>query len=663
MLGPLSQVLILLATAVFLVTLVRRLSLPTGLAYLLTGLLLGPHALAVVPDSDTTRLLAELGVAFLLFTLGLEFSLPRMLAMRREVFGLGALQVLATSTAFAALGRLLLGLPWLTAIVLGGAVATSSTAILLQQLTERAELNRTHGRLAFAILLFQDLAFVPFLALGGLLAAGADRFRLGESALTLIGGVLAIVAVLAAGRWLLRPLFHEIAHSRLRELFTLAVLLVVLASAWVSHLAGLSFALGAFLAGMMLAETEYRHQIESVIRPFRDILLGLFFISVGMLLDVRLLGRPSGLGVVVLMLATLVILKAAIAGVVTRPFTDSRFKALRTGIVVAIGGEFGIALCSMLLQAGLVPPASGQPLVVAIVLSMVLSPLILSNNKRVARWLLHEQAPPTTAIEREQSATAEIAQREHVILCGFGRVGQNVARVLEGQGFEYIALDLDPARIRAARQAGDPVMYGDSADEEMLAKAGIATASTLVISFSDPATSLGILRSARRLRAELPVLVRTQDDAQLKELQDAGATDVVPETFEASLMLVSHVLMLLHVPVSRVLRTLGDIRRNRYAVLRNIVRHGHGDEHPLDEPLESREEIKSVVVPPGAWAVGRSLGEVRARGVAVTFTGVRRQGILGREPAADTVLRDGDIVVIYGPPAELERAEAVLLAG
>jgi CPA2 family monovalent cation:H+ antiporter-2 len=662
MLAPLSQVLILLAVSVFLVTLVRRLSLPTSLAYLLVGLLLGPHALAVVPDSGTTRLLAELGVAFLLFTLGLEFSLPRMLAMRREVFGLGALQVLTTTAAFATVGWLL-GLPWLTAVVLGGAVAMSSTAILLQQLTERAELNRTHGRLAFAMLLFQDLAFVPFLALGSLLAAGADRYSLGESALTVIGGALAIVAVLAAGRWLLRPLFHEIAHSRLRELFTLAVLLVVLASAWVSHLAGLSFALGAFLAGMMLAETEYRHQIEAVIRPFRDILLGLFFIAVGMLLDVRLLARPGGLGVVLLMLLTLVTLKAAIASVVTRPFTNSRFKALRTGIVMAIGGEFGIALCTMLLQAGLVPPATGQPLVVAIVLSMVLSPLILSNNKRVARWLLREQAPTATASEREQSATREIAQREHVILCGFGRVGQNVARVLEAQGFEYIALDLDPARIRAARQAGDPVMYGDSADEEMLAKAGIAAATALVISFSDPKTSIGILHSVRRVRAELPVLVRTQDDARLKELQDAGATDVVPETFEASLMLVSHVLMLLHVPVARVARALGDIRNSRYAVLRNIVRHGHGDERPLDEPLEPREEIKSIVVPPGAWAVGRSLGEVRSRGVAVTFTGVRRQGILGREPAPDTVLRDGDIVVIYGQPEELERAEAVLLAG
>jgi monovalent cation:H+ antiporter-2, CPA2 family len=659
MFTPLSQALILLAGSVFLVTLVRRLALPTSMAYLLVGLVLGPHALGVVSDSGTTRLLAELGVAFLLFTLGLEFSLPRMLAMRGEVFGLGALQVGVTAAAFASLGRLL-GIPWPTAVVLGGAVAMSSTAILLQQLSERAELNRTHGRLAFAMLLFQDLAFVPFFALGALLAAGENHFPLAEGVARLIGGVLALVAVLAAGRWLLRPLFHEIAHSRLRELFTLAVLLVVLSSAWVSHLAGLSFALGAFLSGMMLAETEYRHQIEAAIRPFRDILLGLFFISVGMLLNVRLLGALSGLGMVLAMLVTLVILKTVLAALVTRPFTNSRFKALRTGIVVAIGGEFGVALCSVLLQAGLVPERYGEPLVVAIVLSMVLSPLILNNNKRVARFLLREHAPAPTASEREEAATGEIARREHVILCGFGRVGQNVARVLESQGFEYIALDLDLARIRAARQAGDPVLFGDSADEDMLVRAGIESASALVISFSDPATSLGILHSVRRLRPQLPVLVRTADDARIKELQAAGATDVVPETFEASLMLVSHVLMLLHVPVSRVLRTLGEIRNSRYAVLRNIVHRGDVVDE-TDEQLA--EELKSVVVPPGAWAVGRSLREVRSRGVEVTFTGVRRQGILGREPSPETILRDGDIVVIYGQPDELERAEAVLLAG
>ncbi len=660
MFTPLAQCLILLAGSVLLVTVARRLALPSSMAYLLVGLALGPYALGVVSDSGAVRLLAELGVAFLLFTLGLEFSLPRMLAMRREVFGLGAAQVITTAGVFSVLAHLT-GIGWLVAIVVGGAIAMSSTAILLQQLTERAELNRTHGRLAFAMLLFQDLAFVPFLALASALIAGEDPLRQGPSLLPVLGGVLAIIAVLAAGRWLLRPLFHVIAHSRLRELFTLTVLLVVLASAWVSHSAGLSFALGAFLAGMMLAETEYRHQIDAVIRPFRDLLLGLFFISVGMLLDLHLLGGLRQLAIVLLTLTTLVVLKATLAALVTRPFTNSRFKALRTGIVVAIGGEFGVALCTILLQAGLLPQRVGGPLLIAMVLSMLLSPLILNNNKRVARFLLSEQAPVRTASEREEAATHEIAEREHVILCGFGRVGQNVARVLESQGFEYIALDLDPARIRAARQLGDPVIYGDSADEELLSRAGIAAASAVVISFSDPATSISILRSVRQIRPEVPVLVRTQDDARIEELRAAGATDVVPETFEASLMLVSHVLMLLHVPVSRVVRTLGDIRNNRYTVLRNIVRRG--DARPVDETSEHREEIKSVVLPPGAWSIGRTLAEVRSHDVAVSFTGVRRHGILGREPAGDTVLRDGDIVVIYGQPEYLERGEAVLLAG
>jgi monovalent cation:H+ antiporter-2, CPA2 family len=658
MTDPLSQVLILLAAAVFAVTLVRRMGLPATMAYLAVGLALGPHSFGVVSDSQTTRLLGELGVAFLLFTLGLEFSLPRMVAMRREVFGLGAAQVVSTATVFALIAWSL-GLQWLTAIVVGGAIAMSSTALLLQQLTERAELNRTHGRLAFSMLLFQDLAFVPLLALASGLAARQGHFELRETALAVVGGVLSVVVVLAAGRWLLRPLFHEIAHSRLRELFTLAVLLVVLASAWASNVAGLSLALGAFLSGMMLAETEYRYQIESVIRPFRDILLGMFFISVGMLLDIHLL--IAGIALISTMLIGIVVLKATVAALVTRPFTTTRFKALRTGIVISIGGEFGVALCTIGLQSGVIPSALGEPLLVAIVLSMVLSPIILNNNKRVARFLLNEHGPPVTAIQREDAATNEIAQREHVVLCGFGRVGQNIGRVLESQGFEYIAIDLDPARIRAARQAGDPVMYGDSSDEELLAKAGLDKASAVVISFSDPATSLGILHSIRRIRPQLPVLVRTQDDARIKELQDAGATDVVPETFEASLMLVSHVLMLLHVPVTRVVRVIGEIRTNRYSVLRNIV--PRGDARPFDEALDHHEELRSVVIPPGAWAVGRTLEDVRGRGTEVTFTGVRRQGILGREPAGSTVLRDGDIVVIYGEPENLARAESVLLAG
>src|ERR1700742_2411942 len=333
---PLAQVLILLAAAVFAVTVVRRMGLPATLAYLAVGLALGPHSFGVVSESQTTSLLGELGVAFLLFTLGLEFSFPRMIAMRREVFGLGSAQVAATTAVFGLIGWFL-GLHWLTAIVVGGAIAMSSTAILLQTLTETAELNRTHGRLAFSMLLFQDLAFVPLLALASGLGAGHGHFDLRGSALAVVGAAFSVVIVLAAGRWLLRPLFHEIAHSRLRELFTLTVLFVVLASAWISNISGLSLALGAFLSGMMLAETEYRHQIESAIRPFRDILLGLFFISVGMLLDVHTVWRQFLL--ISALLAGFLLLKVVITALVTRLFAPT-FKAVRTAVVMSIGGEF-----------------------------------------------------------------------------------------------------------------------------------------------------------------------------------------------------------------------------------------------------------------------------------------------------------------------------------
>ncbi|HSY08646.1 MAG TPA: cation:proton antiporter [Steroidobacteraceae bacterium] len=656
---PLTQVLILLAAALLVVTIARRLGLPTILGYLIVGMGLGPHALSIVSQSQTTGLLAELGIVFLLFTLGLEFSFPRMLAMRGEVFGLGTVQVTLTVAVVALIARLW-GVPWLIAALVGGAIAMSSTAIILHELTDRAELNRTHGRLAFSMLLFQDLAFVPLFALASALARGsAVDFSVQGTALFLSGGALAVMVVLAAGRWLLRPLFHVIAHSRLRELFTLAVLFVVLAAAWTSYRAGLSLALGAFLAGMMVAETEYRHQIEVVIRPFRDILLGLFFISVGMLLDVRLL--IDEFATISLMLLGLVVIKGAIAALATRLFVGSAFKAIRTGVVMSIGGEFGIALFTVTLRGNLLAPQWGEPLLVAIVLSMVLSPLILSNNKRIARALLREQGPPATAIEREAAATREIAARDHVILCGFGRVGQNVARVLESQGFEFIALDLDPARIRAARQTGDPVIFGDSADEEMLGEAGLQNASAVVVSFSAPPIAIGIVRSIRRVRQDVPILVRTADDTGVMELRAAGATEVVPETFEASLMLVSQVLMLLRVPVARVVRTVGEIRNSRYALLRTIV--SRDGEQPIDDTNEYEEEVKSVVLPPQAWAIGRTIDEARARGAQVAFTGIRRHGILGREPDGLARLRDGDIVVIYGPPEALEHAEAILLAG
>ncbi|MBS0393384.1 MAG: cation:proton antiporter [Proteobacteria bacterium] len=651
----LGTVLVLLAAVVAVVAAMRRLRLPPLLGYLAVGMALGPHAFGVVQDSDTTTLMADLGVVFLLFTLGLEFSLPRMIAMRGEVFGLGALQVGLTTLAAGALA-VAAGAAPLVATVIGGAVAMSSTAIVVQQLTDQAEINRTHGRLAFSILLFQDLVFVLFLALATALVGGGE-FAPRAAGLALGKAAVALLVVLAAGRFLARPLFFEIARHRSPELFTLAVLLVALSSAWVTHAVGLSLALGAFLAGMLLAETEYRHQVEAVIRPFRDVLLGLFFITIGMLLDLRLLGHAFLL--VSTLVAGLFVLKAALATLVARRYAGSWFKALRTGLVMGAGGEFGFALLALLVEQR-TEEAVTQPLLAAVALSMLLSPFAIRHNKRLARLVLRERGPAPSALAREAAADAALARREHVILCGYGRVGQNIGRLLERHGHEYIAIDLDPARVRTARHAGDPVVYGDSADEGVLASVGLAAASVVVVTFADTAIALGIVRVVRRLRPAVPVLVRTADDSALEDLQRAGATEVVPETFEAALMLASHVLLFLDTPMSRIVRMIGEVRGERYGALRSVFRLPEAE---LPEAGAAREELRAVVLPPGAWAVGHTLAEARGRGAEVSFAAVRREGIVGRDPAPSTVLREGDVVVVFGLPEALEHAEAVLLAG
>jgi monovalent cation:H+ antiporter-2, CPA2 family len=653
---PLLQILILLTASVCVVAGVRKLKLPAILGYLVVGMLLGPHALALADDNDITRLLADFGVVFLVFTLGLEFSLPRLVAMRWEVLGVGGAQVVLT-TAIVATGAItLFDIAPAIAIVVGGAVAMSSTAIIISQLTEQSENNRTHGRLAVAICLFQDLSFPLLLALLSAVAGGGAA---GHIVAAIGSAAFALLLVLAAGRWLLRPLFLVIAGVRSPELFSLAVLLAVLASAWATHAAGLSLALGAFLAGMMLAETEFRHQIEASIRPFRAVLLGLFFITVGMLLDVRILLRT--LPLVTAILAGMLLLKSAIVAVVAEPATKSWFKSLRTGVVVAQGGEFGFALLTLLLRRELLNATLVQPLLAATVLSMVLSPVLIRHNRRITRAVLRESGPPHSDAMREAQIALAVAERDHVVICGFGRVGQNIARVLEQTGFEYLALDLDPYRIRVGRQAGDPVIYGDAGQTEVLQNVGLAHASCVVITFASPEVALRILRSVRELRVDVPILVRTQDDTKLEELQRAGATEVVPETFEASLMLLSHLLLLLKLPVSRVIRTVNDIRSHRYGMLRQYFRAA-GAEF-LDDSHAFREELHSVILPPHAWAVGRSIAELANRGSQAAVSAVRRDGIVGREPSLDTVFKEGDVVVVCGTPEAVEHAETLLLMG
>jgi K+:H+ antiporter len=654
----LSQILILLAGSVLVLSMVRRFSLPPILGYLLVGMLLGPHALGLASDDESVAMLAEFGVVFLVFTLGLEFSLARMIAMKSEVLGIGGLQMVLVSAATGGCAWAF-GLEPVAAIVVGGALAMSSTAIIVRQLGEELEINRTHSRLAVGILLFQDLAFAPLLALATSIGE-ADQVVGPAWFLNMAGrAVAALVVVLMLGRWVLRPLFHEIARHRSSETFTLTVLFVVLGGAWATHALGLSMALGAFLAGMLLAETEFRYQTEAVIKPFQDILLGLFFVSVGMLLNLRLL--LAQLPLILALLVGLLLLKTAIVTLIVRRFIPNSRKALRTAIVVAMGGEFGFALLTLLLKGRMVDEAIVQPLLTAVALSMLVGPLLVRYNGRIADFILRRQpAEPSEAV-LETVATRQLAERDHVIICGFGRVGQNLARVLEQRGLEYIAIDQDPFRVRDARQAGDPVVYGDAAETEVLRSLGIDRASVLVISFDSPDTALRIVRRIRRLRADLPVLVRTEDDAKLDVLQAAGATEVIPATFETSLSLVAHVLLCLKVPAQEVLEVTEDIRHDRYAILRSVFRK-HGARH-LDEDHPLRQQLRTVILPPGARAVGRSIRELKLDQGEVRINGLRRDGIVGRNPDPDTKLREGDVVILWGTPERLEQEESRLLMG
>ncbi|KPL28870.1 MAG: potassium transporter [Acidithiobacillales bacterium SM1_46] len=649
--------LILLGVAVVLVVLFRYLHLPQILAYLVAGVVVGPFGLGWVPDSATTRYLAEFGLVFLMFTLGLEFSLSRLMAMKVTVFGLGGAQVLFTAVGFGTIAWWL-GVAPEGSIVIGGMLALSSTAIVMKLLVDQLEQSSRHGRYAFGVLLFQDLVVVPFLilipALGG---AGTESLWL-----TLGWALLKSVAVLAAifviGRWLLRPLFHEVAAGRSRELFMFTVLLLTLASAWATEQAGLSLALGAFLAGMMVGETEYRHQVEGDILPFRDILLGLFFVTVGMLLDMNVLERlwPVVLAGVI----ALLLVKTLIVLAVGRIFRLETGVALRTGLVLSQGGEFGFALLLQAQQFQLLAGDVAQIVLAVVVLSMLLAPLVIRYNGFVAKRLVPSYTRARQSDLEVIRAEAEASQG-HVIVCGFGRSGQNLGWMLEQDGIPYIALDLDPLRVRDARDAGKPVVYGDADRRDVLEAAGLARARALVVSFENVPSALRILEITRHLRPDMPVIVRTRDDADLERLNAAGATEVVPESLEGSLMMGSHLLLLLGVPVSRIVGHVRDVRRDRYRMLRGFF---HGEDL-FEESTDTayRTRLHSVTLPQGARAVGRQLAELSLDALGVAVSAVRRGGIRGPDPGPETRLVAGDVVVLLGTPEALEAAEKILLEG
>lgn len=565
----LATILIVLISALAVTVIFRMIRLPVILGYIAVGALLGPHAFGLVTDVENINKIAEFGVAFLLFTIGLEFSITKLITLRYPVFILGGLQVIISMIITCVIGYFA-GMGLFSSIVVGGVVAMSSTAVVVKQLMEQLQHHTTYGSNAIGILLFQDLAVVPIIILISNLSGEITGTLLFTLSWALINGIIAIFVILVIGRWLLRPVFHLISSTRTIELFTLMVLLVALSAAWLTHYLGLSLALGAFMAGIMLGETEFQHQIEVEIRPFRDVLLGLFFISIGMLLDVST--WPQTWIWISLLLMALIIGKTLLITLLSRISGYNNEVSFRTGIILAQGGEFGFAILTLALTHQLLPPDYGQVVLSALLISLILAPLIIRFNKNIAEFFL----PTTTKISEEKThkkiedITRELEQ--HIIICGFGRVGQNIARVFNKLNITYIGLDLDAKLVQSCRQANVQVIYGDATHPEILKAARLDRAKAILISFDDVYASLKTLDHIRSMNADVPVLVRCKDKYELELLEGKGATMVITETFEESLCVIVNLLKIIEQLSEHEINALiDDIRSTDYALLREVL--------------------------------------------------------------------------------------------
>jgi CPA2 family monovalent cation:H+ antiporter-2 len=653
MTSPLELTLVLLAAAVVGVVVFRSLNLPPILGYLVVGILIGPHAFGVATDAPHVQYLAEFGVVFLMFSIGLEFSFAKLRAMRRIVFGLGLAQVVLSILLAMGAGLLInffVPFGWEASLALGGAMAMSSTAIVTKLLAERLELDSAHGRNIMGVLLFQDLAVVPLLIL--LEALGDDPSQLAKSLmLASVKIVGALALLLWVGQRLMTPWFNLVVRRRSQELFMLNLLLVTLGIAFVTEELGLSMALGAFIAGILIAETPYRHQVEDDIKPFLDVLLGLFFITTGMLLNPSILVAHPWIVLIFFIGPTLA--KALLITGLARAFGASPGVAMRTGIGLAQAGEFGFVMLNVISGNRLVPPELLNEILAAMLLSMLAAPFMIQNADRIVmrlsstEWLRQ-------SLQMTRIATQTIKTSGHVIICGYGRSGQNLARMLEQEGLAYVALDLDPDRVSAAASAGESVVYGDAARREALIAAGLHRAAAIAITYAETPSALKVLHHVHELVPALPVIVRTVDDSDMEKLIAAGATEVIPEIVEGSLMLASHTLVLVGVPMRRVVRRVEEMRDARYSLLRGYF-HGADDEE--DDYDHEGVRLQSVSLPGNADAVGRTLGDLALDTLGVNVTAIRRHGIRGVEPDPSTRLRADDILVLRGLPDALSKAE------
>ncbi len=653
--GHFFEIIAILVAAVVTVWLFRRLNLPTILAYLVAGTLVGEHGFSVTGQSLDYEHFAELGIVFLLFTLGLEFSLPKLMAMRHLVMGVGSKQVIISLAIFFIIA-LSLGLSIETSLVIGGILALSSTAIVIKQLNESGSIKRKSGQISVAVLLFQDIAVVPLLIIIPLLADGNDGSMLVALLMALLKGVFVIGLLLAVGKWILPGLFNQVAQVRTDELFVLTTLFVTLFAAGLTQFFGLSMALGAFLAGMMLGESQYKYQLEADIRPFRDILLGLFFVTVGMKLDpVLFFTQPL---TILLLVVGFMLIKILVIRYLAVKAGESTKDAWASAFMLAQMGEFGFVLISLAASVNVLSPEHTSILLGSGIISMAITPFMIKNSRKWSVAITYDSAPSEDELQHQVSAKKV---HNHVVICGFGRVGQTVSRFLKQENIAFVAIDIDPVRVNESREAGENVIFGSARQSEILHAANLEQAKLVVISYGAAEQSLDVVQKVRSISDDVQILVRTRNDDALVLLKEAGANEVVPESLEGSLMLVSQVLNLSGVPFSRIVRRIQMERKSHYHRLHGF--YPGVDTNMSAEAIERLEFVHATLLPDDAWANGKMVNDLDLANRRVEILAIRRGNDEFTEIDAEFVLKAQDTIVLQGKPRRVERAERFLHEG
>jgi CPA2 family monovalent cation:H+ antiporter-2 len=652
----LNDIVIIFGLSIAILFICHRLRVPAIVGFLLTGILTGPYGLGLVKAVHEVDILAEVGVVLLLFTIGIEFSLERLLQIKKSVLMGGSIQVLLTLSVTSVIANRL-GQPVGESIFMGFLVALSSTAIVLKLMQERAEVDSPHGRTTLGILIFQDIIIVPMILITPLLAGATGDS--GEAVLVLIAKALGIIGlVIVSAKWIVPQALYQIARTRSQELFLLSVVVICLAAAWITSSVGLSLPLGAFLAGLIISESEYSHHALGNILPFRDVFTSFFFVSIGMLLDIGFLFRQPG--TIALIVLGVLVLKPIIASFATVLLGFPLRTSILVGLALGQVGEFSFILSKTGVQYGLLDSNIYQTFLAFSVLTMALTPFIIALAPRLA-----DIVPRLPLPERLISGFYAVSEtkvedkKHHLIIIGFGVNGRHVARAATGVGIPYAIIEMNPETVRRERASGEPIYYGDSTQEAVLQQVNIKDARIVVAAVNDPAATRRITEVIRRLNPQIHLIVRTRYLQEVKPLYELGANEVIPEEFETSVEIFTRVLAKYFIAKDEIQRVVTEVRSDGYEMFRNLSKASASF---CDLKLELPDvDISTFRILQGSALLGKTLAQTELRRrYGISIVAIRRDTQILSNPAAETLLQPNDELYILGPPEKIAEATALL---